>query len=177
MNILLVYPRYAESFWGFKHALKFIGKKAAYPPLGLLTVAALLPAAWEKKLVDMNVKKINESDVKWADYVFISAMAIQRDSVSEVVNLSKKYGKKIVAGGPLFTMEYDNFPEIDYLVLNEGEVTVPQFLADLEKGSLRRIYDARDWPKLSDSPIPLWDLLNFKDYASMSIQFLSLIHI
>jgi len=171
MNILLVYPRYAESFWGFTHALKFIGKKAAYPPLGLLTVAALLPAAWDKRLIDMNVKKITESDVKWADYVFISAMAIQRDSVNEVVKLSKKFGKKTVAGGPLFTMECDNFPEIDHLVLNEGEVTVPQFLADLEKGSLRRVYDARDWPKLSDSPIPLWDLLSFKDYASMSVQF------
>jgi len=171
VNILLVYPRYAESFWGFKHALKFIGKKAAYPPLGLLTVAALIPAAWDKKLIDMNIKRITENDVIWADYVFISAMAIQRESVNEVVRLCKKLGKKTVGGGPLFTMERENFPEIDHLVLNEGEVTLPQFLADLEKGFPRRIYDSCDWPKLSDSPIPLWDLINFKDYASMSVQF------
>lgn len=171
MKILLVYPCYAESFWSFKHALKFIDKKAAYPPLGLLTVAALLPAAWDKRLVDMNVRKLNEKDIKWADYVFISAMAIQTESTREVLKQCKELGVKTVAGGPLFTMGPEDFPEVDHLVLHEGEATLPEFLKDLEKGSPRRIYDTRGWPGLADSPIPLWDLINFKDYASMSVQF------
>lgn len=171
MNILLVYPLYSESFWSFKHALKFIGKKAAYPPLGLLTVAALLPASWNKKLVDLNVSRLEDKDLIWADYVFISAMAIQRDSVKEVLERCKDLGVRTVAGGPLFTMEYESFPEVDHFVLNEGEVTLPQFLMDLDEGKAKRVYDAREWPDLSNTPIPLWDLINFKHYASMSIQF------
>lgn len=171
MKILMVYPKYSESFWSFNHALKFIGKKAAYPPLGLLTVAALLPASWDKRLIDMNVKKISENDITWADMVFISAMAIQRQAVSEVIKLCKKFEKIIVAGGPLFTMEPSAFDEIDHLVLNEGEVNLPRFLKDFEKGTLQRIYDGKEWPSLFDSPIPLWDLIDLKDYASMSVQF------
>lgn len=171
MRALLLYPRYAETFWGFRHALKFIGKKAAYPPLGLLTVAAMLPADWEKKLLDMNVSALREQDLRWADGVFISAMAVQRESVREVLGKCRNLGKMTVAGGPLFTMEPEEFPEADYLVLGEAEAILPEFLEDLAEGRCRRIYIPTVKPELIHTPVPQWDLINFKDYASMSVQF------
>ena len=103
MKILLVYPEYPDTFWSFKHALKFISKKAVHPPLGLLTVAAMLPGHWEKRLVDMNASKLKDNDLIWADYVFIGAMAVQKTSVREVIARCKAAGVKIAAGGPLFT--------------------------------------------------------------------------
>ncbi|GAH11078.1 unnamed protein product [marine sediment metagenome] len=99
MKILLVYPEYPETFWSFKYAIKFISKKASLPPLGLLTVAALLPKEWEKKLVDITVTTLNDRDIKWADYVFISAMSIQKESVKKIITQCKELGAKIVAGG------------------------------------------------------------------------------
>ncbi len=171
MRVLLVYPRYPESFWSFKYALKFISKKAAYPPLGLLTVAAMLPPGWEKRLIDLNVKRLTDEDLMWADCVFISAMAIQRSSVNEILARCKSLGVKTVAGGPLFTTEPEAFEEADHLVLNEAEATLPAFLEDLEKGCARRIYTSSERPDLSGTPAPAWELIDFRDYASMSIQF------
>ncbi len=171
MKALLLYPRYAETFWGFRHALKFIGKKAAYPPLGLLTVAGMLPADWEKRLLDLNVSALQDQDLLWADYVFISAMAVQRESVREILGKCRSLGKKTVAGGPLFTMEPEEFPEVDHLVLGEAEATLPEFLEDLAGGCCRRVYNSPGKPDLVHTPIPQWDLINFKDYASMSVQF------
>ncbi|NVL93631.1 MAG: cobalamin B12-binding domain-containing protein, partial [Desulfobacterales bacterium] len=104
MKILLVYPRYPDTFWSFRYALKFISKKASYPPLGLVTVAALLPRTWKRRLVDLNVDVLRNEDIGWADYIFISAMAVQGASVREIVRKVKALGKKIVAGGPLFTI-------------------------------------------------------------------------
>jgi radical SAM superfamily enzyme YgiQ (UPF0313 family) len=104
MRILLVYPQYPDTFWSFKHALKFVSKKASFPPLGLLTVAAMLPGEWEKRLVDMNVSVLSEGDIKWADYVFISAMVVQRDSAMEVIARCKRLNAKVVAGGPWITL-------------------------------------------------------------------------
>jgi hypothetical protein len=109
MNILLVSPKYPDTYMSFKYALRFISKKAAVPPLGLITVSAMLPANWQKKLVDMNVSKLLTSDIIWADYVFISAMYIQKESVNDIINECKKYSVEIVAGGPLFTQEYENY--------------------------------------------------------------------
>ena len=103
MRALLVYPQYPDTFWSFKHALKFVSKKAAFPPLGLLTIAAMLPREWDKKLIDLNVTNLNDRDIEWADYDFISAMAVQKDSVKNVIKRCQKLGTKIVAGGPLFT--------------------------------------------------------------------------
>jgi radical SAM superfamily enzyme YgiQ (UPF0313 family) len=132
MNILLIYPEFPDTFWSFKHALKFIQKKAGAPPLGLLTVAAMLPPAWQKRLVDLNVTDLKDHDLAWADYVFLSAMAVQRESASAIIQRCKTAGVKIVAGGPLFTMEPEQFPDVDYLVLNEAEETLAPFLRDLE---------------------------------------------
>ena len=120
MKILLVYPEFPDTFWSFKHALKFIQKKAGAPPLGLLTVAAMLPVDWEKKLVDLNVIDLCDEDLAWADYVFLSAMIVQRGSARAVIHRCNAAGVKVVAGGPLFTMEYDHFPEVDHFVLIEA---------------------------------------------------------
>jgi len=171
LKALLVYPKCPESFWSFEHALKFIGKKSAYPPLGLLTVAALLPQDWELKLIDLNVTPLEDKDIKAADYVLISAMSIQRKSAIEIIERCHRLGVKVIAGGPLFTMEYDNFPEVDHLVLDEAEITLKEFLADLEKGCPKKIYRAELKPQLEATPIPRWDLLRMEDYTCMSIQY------
>jgi len=171
MRILLVYPQYPDTFWSFKHALKFVSKKAAFPPLGLLTVAAMLPGEWEKKLVDMNVTRLTDEDIRRADYVFISAMVVQRDSVREVIGRCKRLGTRIVAGGPLFTTGYEEFDGVDHFVLGEAEVTLPLFLEGLEKGCAQPIYSSDTRPDISKTPIPLWSLINMKNYSSMSMQY------
>ena len=171
MKILLVYPKYPDTFWSFKHALSFISKKAAFPPLGLLTVATMLPAEWEKKLVDMNVNTLTDKDLKWADYVFISAMTVQQNSVKEVIARCKKFNTKTVAGGPLFTAGYEEFEGVDHFVLDEAEITLSPFLEDLNKGCAQHIYTSKQRPDITKTPIPLWSLLNMKKYASMGVQY------
>jgi radical SAM superfamily enzyme YgiQ (UPF0313 family) len=171
MKILLIYPKYPDTFWSFKHALKFISKKASFPPLGLLTVAAMLPQEWEKRLLDMNVSVLSEDDLKWADYVFISAMVVQKKSAKEVISKCKKLGIRVVAGGPLFTTGYEEFEDIDHLVLNEAEITLPSFLDDLKNGCAQHIYTSKEWPDIRKTPPPLWGLINMKKYVTMSIQY------
>jgi radical SAM superfamily enzyme YgiQ (UPF0313 family) len=172
MKILFVYPEYPETFWSFKYALKFISKKASLPPLGLLTVAALLPKEWEKKLVDMTVTALIDRDIKWADYVFVSAMAIQKGSVKKIIAQCKRLGAKIVAGGPLFTSGYEDFEDdVDYFILNEAEITLPLFLEDLERGHLKHIYTSDQWVDIKKTPIPLWELANINNYVTMCIQY------
>jgi radical SAM superfamily enzyme YgiQ (UPF0313 family) len=171
MNILLVYPEFPDTFWSFKHALKFIHKKAASPPLGLLTIAAMLPTGWKKRLVDLNISSLTAQDLAWADYVFISAMIVQRSAAQAVIARCRKAGVKIVAGGPLFTMEHDQFPDVDHFVLNEAEITLPLFLADLARGQAQRLYTTTEFPDISQTPIPLWQLVNLKQYDTLSIQF------
>ncbi len=171
VKILLVYPQYPDTFWSFKHALRFISKKAALPPLGLLTVAAMLPAEWEKKLVDMNVTPLTDEDIKWADYVFISAMVVQRDSVKEVISSCNRLNTKTVAGGPLFTTGYDEFEGVDHFVLGEAEVTLSPFLEDLARGKARHLYESDERPEIDNTPVPLWPLINMNQYSSMSIQY------
>jgi len=171
LKILLVYPEYPDTFWSFRYALRLISKKASFPPLGLLTVAAMLPNSWEKKLVDMNVTNLTDKDLKWADYVFISAMAVQRNSVKEVITRCKKLGASIVAGGPLFTTGHEEFEGVDHFVLNEAEVTLPSFLEDLEKGYAQHVYTSNERPDISRTPVPLWSLINMKKYSSMNVQY------
>ena len=171
MNVLLIYPKFPETFWSFTYAIGFIGKKAAFPPLGLLTVAALLPGEWSKRLVDMNVDRLKDKDILWADLVFIGGMAIQRTSTNQVIDRCKSLNATIVAGGPLFTSEPDDFKDVDHLVLDEAELTLPRFLSDLENNQTKRIYRAEGFCDLTQTPFPLWNLLNIKKYASMSIQF------
>jgi radical SAM superfamily enzyme YgiQ (UPF0313 family) len=171
MKILLVYPEYPDTFWSFKHALKFIFKKATDPPLGLLTVAAMLPEEWEKKLVDMNVNKLRDKDLKWADYVFISGMSIQKESAKGIIARCNKLGTKIVAGGPIFTAGYEEFEGVDHFVLNEAEITLSPFLEDLKNGVAKHIYTSDQFANLKETPAPLLELINMKKYASMNIQY------
>jgi len=171
MKILLVYPEFPDTFWSFKHALKFVRKKAGAPPLGLLTVAAMLPPAWEKRLVDLNVTDLTEKDLAWADYVFISAMVVQRKSARATIQRCKAIGVKVVAGGPLFTMEQEQFPDVDHFVLNEAEETLAPFLLDLEWGRPRRVYSSTEFPDIHQTPVPLWHLADLKHYSTVSIQF------
>ena len=172
MKILFVYPKNPDTFWSFKHALKFVSKKAAFPPLGLLTVAAMLPIEWEKKLVDLNVTTLADRDINWADYVFISAMVAQQDSTREVINRCKRLGIKIVAGGPLFTPGYEDFGfgDVDHLIFAEAENIMPLFLEDLQKGCARHIYTSEERPDITKSPVPLWSLVDMKRYQFMGIQ-------
>ena len=139
MNILLLYPEMPNSFWSMSHTLKIIGKSAWYPPLGLATVASMLPSNWSKRLVDLNVEALNDSDIEWADYIFLSAMNVQEASVRDIIERCNRHGVKIVAGGSLFTIEHERFPGIDHFVLNEAEITLPLFLADLERGEAKRL--------------------------------------
>jgi radical SAM superfamily enzyme YgiQ (UPF0313 family) len=171
MKILLVYPRYPDTFWSFRHALKFISKKANFPPLGLLTVAAMLPAGWEKRLVDLNIKALGDEDIRWADFVFISAMVVQKDSAKEVIARCNKLGTRVVAGGPLFTTGYEEFEGVDHFVLGEAEVTLPRFLADLAEGHPQPVYASGERPDISQTPVPQWSLINMKNYSAMSLQY------
>ncbi|MDD5093306.1 MAG: DUF4070 domain-containing protein [Dehalococcoidia bacterium] len=171
MNILLIYPEFPDTFWSFKHVLKFTGHKAVSPPLGLLTVAAMLPPEWSKRLVDKNTKKVTAEDMEWADYAFISGMIVQRESARRAIAECKRAGVKVVAGGPLFTSEHEHFEEVDHFVLNEAELTLPPFLADLARGCAQRVYETSEFADLTKTPIPLWELVDLKQYLYVSIQF------
>ena len=171
MNVILIYPEFPDTFWSFKHALKFIHKKASSPPLGLLTVAALLPPEWSLRLVDVNVRKLTREDLAWADYALISAMAVQRESAVQIIGRCKEAGVIVVAGGPLFTMEHESFATVDHFVLNEAELTLPDFLADLAGGRAGRVYAASGFADMRKTPVPRWDLADLGSYASMSVQY------
>ncbi len=171
MKILLVYPQYPTTFWSFKYALKFISKKASLPPLGLLTVAAMLPAEWEQRLVDLNVRALSDADLRWADFVLLSAMSIQKESTDAVIDRCRKAGVKVIAGGPMFTAHPEEYGHVDHLVLNEAEVTLPLFLRDLAAGAPQHLYSSPGWAELSATPVPRFDLLSTKNYASMNIQY------
>ncbi len=171
MKILMIYPEFPDTFWSFKHALSFVGKKASVPPVGLLAVAGLIPDEWEKRLVDLNVSKLRDRDLEWADYAFISALVVQQESAREVITRCNLAELKVVAGGPLFTMEHESFSGIDHFILNEAEITMPQFLSDLKENSARKVYSTDAFGEMSSSPTPQWDLVKMKYYHSMAIQY------
>jgi radical SAM superfamily enzyme YgiQ (UPF0313 family) len=171
MRVLLVYPEFPDTFWSFKHALTFVHKRASLPPLGLLTVAAMMPEAWEKRLVDLNVRRLTQRDLDWADMAFVSAMTVQRTSAHAVIARCKAAGLTVVAGGPLFITEHTDFPDVDHFVLNEAELTLQPFLNDLESGNPRRIYETTGFADMQRSPAPLWKLANLRQYATMALQF------
>jgi radical SAM superfamily enzyme YgiQ (UPF0313 family) len=171
MKILLVSPMVPDTFWSFKHALRFISKKAGEPPLGLLTVAAMLPAEWQKTVVDLNVRALEDNEIAQADYVFLSAMSIQEASARTVIEQCNKLGTKVVAGGPLFTARHDEFEGVDHFVLNEAEITLPLFLEDLAHSRAQHLYATTQWADLTTTPAPLWELIDFRHYATMNIQY------
>lgn len=171
MNVILIYPEFPDTFWSFKHALRFIRIRASSPPLGLLTVASMLPPEWKKRLVDTNVRRLTREDLEWADYAFISAMTVQRQFAHEVITRCKEAGVTVVAGGPLFTTEQEQFEAVDHFVLNEAELTLPAFLDDLQQGRAKRVYTTSGFADILKSPVPQWELADLKSYSTMSVQF------
>jgi radical SAM superfamily enzyme YgiQ (UPF0313 family) len=171
MKILMIYPQNPDSFWSFKHVLRLVSKRSAFPPLGLLTVAAMLPADWPVKLIDLNVERLKDSDLRWADYVMLSAMIVHTDSVKEIVTRCNALHRPIIAGGPLFTTGHRNFPSIQHFVLGEAEDLIPQLTSDLLAGTARPLYRAAAPPDITRRVVPRWDLIDFKHYVTMAVQF------
>jgi len=171
MKILLVSPRTPDTFWSFRHALRFVSRKAAMPPLGLLTVAAMLPPEWELKLVDLNAWRLKDEDLRWADFVMVGAMLVQKESVHEIAARCAALGKTVIAGGPLFTTGHEAFPEIKHFVLGEAEELMPQVVADMQSGRLQAVYHADHRPDIARTPAPRWDLINLRHYVTMAVQF------
>ena len=171
MKVLLINPEFPDTYWSFRHALPFEGKRCAFPPLGLLTVSALLPDSWERQLVDLNVRKLTTADIDWADMVFATAMLVQKDSLKEVVKRCKARGKRVVLGGPYVTTTIEDLPDADHIFLGEAETTLPQFIDDLARGEAKRSYQATERPPLSTTPLAHFHLADLKRYSAMSVQY------
>ena len=171
VKVLFISPEFPETFWSFTHALRFIRRRASHPPLGLLTVAAMLPAEWEKRLVDLNVAPLTDADLAWADYAFVGGMVVQRASAVAVIARCNAAGLPVVAGGPLFTIEYEQFDGVSHFVLDEAEVSLPPFLEDLIRGCAQRVYRAPEFADLTTTPMPLWELADLSRYASVGVQY------
>src|SRR5438874_8849525 len=171
MNALLIYPEFPDTFWSFRHALKFIGKKSAFPPLGLLTISSMLPASWSRRLVDMNVRTLTAADLKWADVVFASAMYVQKESLKQVIAQSKALGKTVVVGGPYASMGLNEAIEADHIFVGEVETTFPDFIDDFEHGEAKAVYEAPERPALSLTPIPDFGLAEMSKYSDMCVQY------
>jgi radical SAM superfamily enzyme YgiQ (UPF0313 family) len=171
MNLLLVYPRNPASFWSFEHVLPFVSKKCAFPPLGLLTVAAMLPREWSLRLVDLNVADLADEEIRAADYVLLSGMIIHKQSAHEIAARCAALGKTVIAGGPLFTTGHADFPEIRHFVLGEAEEVIGQLALDMERGALLPVYRGSGWPDVRKTPVPRWDLIRLSDYVAMPVQF------
>ena len=171
MKVLLVNPEFPDTYWSFRHALPFEGKRCAFPPLGLMTVSALLPDSWERRMVDLNVRRLRSSDIEWADMVMATAMLAQKDSLKQVVQRCKAKGKRVVLGGPYVTTTIEELPEVDHIFLGEAEATIPQFVEDLARGEAKRSYKAAERPQLSTTPLPHFHLADLKRYSAMSVQY------
>ncbi|MDD5766487.1 MAG: DUF4070 domain-containing protein [Candidatus Marinimicrobia bacterium] len=171
MKILMVYPQTPDTFWSFKSAIRFVSKKSSEIPLGLITVAGLLPADWDIKLIDLNITTLKDKDILWSDFVFLSGMNIHLESFQKVVRHCNELNVKVVAGGSMATMEYEHILGVDHFILNEAEITLPLFLKDLENGCPKPIYQTTEFPDISLTPIPRWDLLDQSKYAAMDLQY------
>jgi len=171
MNILLVYPETPSTFWSFRNALRFISKKSSEPPLGLLTIAAMLPKDWTIKLIDTNVRTLKDDHIRWADYVFITGMNVHVNSMKDIIKRCNDLGVKVVAGGPACTTDDQEFEGVDHFVLNEAEATLPPFIRDLQSGCAKHFYTTEEFPDIASTPNPRWDLLEMTKYSSMSVQY------
>jgi radical SAM superfamily enzyme YgiQ (UPF0313 family) len=174
MRVLLLYPLFPKSFWSFDKALELIGRKVTLPPLSLLTVAAILPQTWEYRLVDRNVRYETEADWYWADLVIISGMIVQKPDLLYLIREAKSRGKRVVVGGPYVTSSPEAAREAgaDFLVLDEGEITLPLLVEALERGETSGEIRANgEKPDVTGTPIPRFDLLDLSAYSDMSVQF------
>jgi len=171
MKVLLVYPEFPDTFWSFKHALPFQGKRSAYPPLGMLTVSAMLPASWERRAVDLNVRRLKDADIDWADVVFFSGMMVQGPSMKGAITRAKQRGRRTIVGGPIGSTHDPAIAEADHVVEGEAEDLIPQLVADLESGEVKRHYKAAQLPDLSRVPLPHLELVKLHNYSAMAVQY------
>ncbi len=171
MKVLMVYPEFPDTFWSFKHALPFEGKRSSFPPLGLLTVSALLPSHWERRLVDLNVRRLKDSDLAWADVVFFSGMIVQGPSMKEQIARAKRHGLRTVVGGPIVSAKDPAIAEADHVVEGEAEEIIPQLAADLERGEAQPHYFKKQWPDVTQVPLPDIRIAPMRRYSSMSLQY------
>ena len=170
-NALLVYPRQPPTYWGSDFALDIVGVKSAFPPLGLLTIAAMFPPGYDLRVVDMNVTSLDDSDLEWADIVFTSTMIVQRISLEKVIERCNRAGVPVVAGGPHPTTFHDEIDGVSHFVLDEAEENFPEFLRDLASGNAKTIYRAPGKPDVTRTPVPRFDLIDMNGYYSMGVQF------
>ncbi len=171
MNALLIYPQFPDTYWSFKHALRFVGKRAAQPPLGLMTVAALLPAAWHKRLVDTNVERLRDRDLDWADVVLLSGMHIQLDALAKVVERCRARGLRTVVGGPIASSVPAAELKADHVVIGEAEELMAELARDLERGTAKAVYQAAERPEMATSPLPDLSLIKMNRYSTMTVQY------
>jgi radical SAM superfamily enzyme YgiQ (UPF0313 family) len=174
MRVLLLYPKFPKSFWSFEKTLELVNFKAQLPPLGIVTVAAILPQTWEFKLVDLNIREVTEEEWAWSEVVILSAMIVQKDDFLAQIQEAKKRQKIVAVGGPYPTAlphEAQN-SGADFLILDEGEITLPLFVEALERGETSGMIRSNgEKPAVTDTPIPRFDLLELDAYAEMSVQF------
>ncbi|MEW6657933.1 MAG: B12-binding domain-containing radical SAM protein [Thermodesulfobacteriota bacterium] len=172
MKVLLIFPPMPLSFFSYPKLVHHLGCKALLPPLGLITVAALLPREWRLRLVDLNVEPVTEEAWDWADLVMLSGMVIQRQGLLALIREAKSRGKTVVVGGPYANSLPEEVLEAgaDFLVLGEGEDVIPLFLEALAQGQRGGVIKCDSRPDLTASPIPRFDLLNFRNYLNLSIQ-------
>jgi radical SAM superfamily enzyme YgiQ (UPF0313 family) len=175
MNVLLLYPRFPKSFWSFEKMIELMGRKALIPPLGLITVAAILPQEWNYKLVDLNVREVTEAEWSWSEMVICSAMIVQKPDLLAQIQEAKRRGKRVAVGGPYATALPNEVSEVgaDYLILDEGELTIPLFVEAVKQGQMSGKFRAPNGerPDVTTTPIPRFELLEFDAYAEMSVQF------
>jgi radical SAM superfamily enzyme YgiQ (UPF0313 family) len=174
MRALLIYPKFHESYWSFEKALELIGKRAMMPPLGLITVAAILPQDWELRLKDRNIESVSEEDWAWADLVLLSGMLVQKADMHAAINEAHAHGRPCAVGGPYATALPEELEVVgtEFLVLDEGEITIPLWLEDLAKGATGGKYRAGgEKPDVTLTPVPRFDLLDLDAYSEMAIQY------
>ena len=175
MRVLLVYPQFPKTFWSFEKILELVDRQVLLPPLGLITVAAILPQEWEFTLVDRNIRTVTEAEWAWADIVIMSAMIVQKSDLTDQIQLAKQHGKLVAVGGPFPT----SVPQeplaagADFLILDEGEITLPLFVKAISKGETSGTFRAPEGekPDVTGTPIPRYDLLELDAYDMMSVQF------
>lgn len=171
MNVLMIYPEFPDTYWSFKHALPIEGKKSAYPPLGLLTIASMMPAHWNKRLVDTNIRPLTDADLKWADVAMLSGMIVHKKELLQVLARCRSRGLRTVIGGPV-TNSVEELPQrADTVVYGEAEDLIAELIADLERGDPKPSYKSPEMPGLDSTPLPDLSLINTKHYSAMPIQY------
>ena len=171
MNALLIYPQFPETYWSFKHALSIEGKRAAQPPLGLMTIAALLPDSWRKRLIDTNVERLKEADLSWADVVMVSGMQAQQEHLASIIERCRERGLCTVVGGPIASSMSAAELKADHVVIGEAETLIATLARDLELGEAQHVYEATERPEMESSPLPDLSLIKMNHYSTMTVQY------